>query len=87
MEIKFGKGKTEFGPGVQIVLTGNEVVLAIHAYLVAHNVFISGARTTFVNESLVNDGMIYVDPSGFVVSDGEEYSGRGDAEPTRTTTG
>lgn len=36
MEVKYGKGKTQYGPGVSIDLTGDEVVTAIDAYLVAH---------------------------------------------------
>jgi hypothetical protein len=28
MEIQFGKGKTKYGPGVQIDLTGEEVAMA-----------------------------------------------------------
>ena len=31
MEIKYGKGTTEFGPGVEIALTGDEVAVAIDA--------------------------------------------------------
>lgn len=77
MKIKYGKGKTKYGPGVQIDLTGNEVAIAIDAYLVAHDVNVSGARTITVNGELIKKGGIYVDPSGFVVTDGVEISGRG----------
>lgn len=77
MEVKFGKGKTEYGPGVSIELEGWEVATAIDAYLVAHGIHISGARTISVNDELCEYGRIYVDPSGFVISDGDRISGRG----------
>jgi len=70
MEINFGEGTTKFGPGVSIDLTGDEVATAISAYLVAHNVYISGPRTITVNGELCEKGHIYVDPSGQVVADG-----------------
>lgn len=78
MQVKYGKGKTEYGPGVSINLTGDEVAIAIDAYLVAHQVYVSGPRTITVNGERCNEGHIYVDPSGKVISDGEEYSGRGE---------
>jgi hypothetical protein len=78
MNIEFGKGKTEYGPGVQINLTGSEVAIAIDAYLVAHSIYVNGARIILVNGELCEYGEIYVDPSGFVISDeGIKYSGRG----------
>lgn len=77
MEIKFGNGKTEFGTGVQINLTGNEVAMAIYTYLMAHNVVINGAATIRVNGELIEDGEMYVDPSGKVIADGVGWSGRG----------
>jgi hypothetical protein len=83
MEIQFGKGKTKYGPGVQIDLTGDEVAIAISAYLVAHGAHISGARTIRVNGELCENGSIYVDPDGFLIKDGEKYSGRG---PSNTMT-
>ena len=75
MKIQYGKGSTEFGTGVKIDLSGDEVATAIDAYLVAHNVYVSGARTIRVNGERIEDGEIYVDPSGFVVSKGERYLG------------
>lgn len=75
--IKRGDGKTQYGPGVSIELTGDEVATAIAAYLVAHDINISGARTITVNGELCETGHVYVDPGGFVVSDGEKISGRG----------
>lgn len=77
MKVKFGNGKTEYGPGVEINLTGSEVAIAIDAYLVAHEVYVSGPRTIRVNGELIDNGKIYVDPSGNVVANGEGYYGSG----------
>jgi hypothetical protein len=82
MEVKFGNGATEFGPGVSIELTGDEVATAIDAWLVAHGVHVRGPRTVRVNGELCEAGEIYVDPSGFVVAGGERFSGRGPADET-----
>lgn len=75
MIVKHGKGRTEYGPGVSIELTGSEVARAIDAYLVAHGVIVSGSRTITVNGELCTDGHVYVDPSGFVINDGVKISG------------
>lgn len=75
MKIKYGNGK-KYGTGVAIDLTGDEVATAIDAYLVAHNVHVSGPRTITVNEELCDSGHIYVDPSGFVIFEGEKFDGR-----------
>lgn len=80
MNIQFGKGKTEYGTGVQIDLNGDEVATAIDAYLVAHGIIVDGARTIRVNGGLCEEGQIYVDPSGRVVANGEGWSGRGHKE-------
>lgn len=77
MEIKYGQGTTEFGPGVSIELTGDEVATAIDAWLVAHGVCVQGPRTVMVNGQLCDSGHIYVDPSGSLLSNGERFSGRG----------
>ena len=77
MKVKYGKGKTEYGPGVEIKLTGDEVAQAISAYLVAHGIHVNGPRTITVNDELCEKGRVYVDPSGFVIADGEKYDGRG----------
>jgi hypothetical protein len=78
MKINYGAGNTEFGPGVQIDLTGDEVATAIMAYLVARGVHVDGARTVRVNGDLCSEGDIYVDPSGFVITpQGRRMSGRG----------
>ena len=77
MKIRYGNGSTEYGPGVQIELTGNEVALAISAWLHAKDVHIDGARTIRVNGALCEGGDIYVDPSAKVISKGRLFSGRG----------
>ncbi len=77
MDVKFGNGPTDCGPGVQIDLTGDEVAQAIHAYLVAHGVHISGPSTVTVNGGFCIKGGVYVDPSGFVISEGVKYLGSG----------
>lgn len=80
MNIQFGNRSTEFGTGVEITLTGDEVATAIDAYLVAHNIYVKGARTIRVNGELCEYGEIYVDPSGRVIADGKGWSGRGNVE-------
>lgn len=80
MEVRYGDGETEFGPGVSIELTGDEVATAIDAYLVAHGVYVGGSRTVRVNGDLCKAGRIYVDPSGYVVASGQRLSGRGPSE-------
>ncbi len=80
MNVGFGGGKTEYGPGVSIEMTGDEVVIAISAYLVAHGIHVDGARTVTVNGSLCECGEVYVDPEGFVISDGKRFRGNGKLE-------
>jgi len=77
MKVNYGRGTTEYGPGVEIKLTGTEVVRAIRAYLVAHDVHLNGPCTFTVNGELIEKSKVYVDPSGFVMHDGEKLSGRG----------
>lgn len=77
MEVKYGEGPTKYGPGVSIELTGNEVAVAIDAWLVAQGVRVSGPRTITVNGELCDRGHVYVDPCGQVVAQGEKFSGRG----------
>lgn len=76
MNIRYGEGRTEYGPGVMIELEGEEVALAIDAWLVGQGVHISGPRTITVNGDLIDHGNVYVDPSGFVVADGIKLDGR-----------
>jgi len=77
MKVKYGKGESEYGPGVEIKLSGEDVAIAINAYLVAHNIHVSGPRTITVNGGLCGKGEVYVDPSGFVIHKGNKLSGRG----------
>ena len=77
MKIKKGKGTTEYGKGVDIKLSGEEVARAIMTYLTAKGVHISGARTITVNGELCESGRIYVDPSGFCIDKkGKKWDGR-----------
>jgi len=62
MEVKYGDGKTEYGPGVSIDLDGSEIATAINAYLVAHGVCISGPKIITVNGEFVQQGHVYVTP-------------------------
>lgn len=80
MIVKRGNGCTEYGPGVSVELTGNEVARAIDAWLLAQGVRVSGPRTVTVNGKLCESGHIYVDPSGFVIANGAKLSGRGPHE-------
>jgi hypothetical protein len=77
MKVEYGKGTTEYGPGVSIELTGDEVATAIDAYLVAHGIRVNGPRTIRIAGKLCGKTEVYVDPSGFVIADGEKFSGRG----------
>lgn len=79
MDVRYGQGRTEFGPGISITLTGDEVATAISAFLVAHGVHIDGARTITVNGDLCQIGHVYVDPGGLVVAHGVRFCGRGPA--------
>tara|TARA_R110001592_G_scaffold347735_1_gene641420 strand:- start:124 stop:363 length:240 start_codon:yes stop_codon:yes gene_type:complete len=77
MKIKKGKGTTEYGKGVDITLSGEEVARAIMTYLTAKGVYISGARTITVNGELCESGRIYIDPSGFCIDKkGKKWDGR-----------
>lgn len=82
MRIEQGFGKTQYGPGVNIDLTGDELATAIDAYLVAHGVHVSGPRTVFVNGDLCRSSRVYVDPCGYVCSGGEIISAQLDNDPS-----
>lgn len=86
MNVLYGKGTTEYGPGVEIQLDGGEVATAIHEY-VASFMVITGPMTTSVNGHYCKSGEIYVDPSGTVTYKGNVFSGRGPkvAEETEET--
>ena len=77
MKVRHGDGKTEYGPGVTIELTGDEVAMAIATYLVAHGIHVRGPRTVTVNNELCEEGEVYVDPSGFVMAGGKRLNGDG----------
>jgi len=76
MKVKRGEGRTQYGPGVSIDLTGDDVARAISAYLVARGVHVDGPRTVTVNGELCKSGRVYVDPSGYVIHKGEKLEGR-----------
>lgn len=75
MKVKKGKGKTEYGRGVDIKLTGDEVAHAIDTYLLAHGIIVRGSRTITVNGELCEMGRVYIDPSGFVIHKGKKIDG------------
>jgi hypothetical protein len=77
MKVRIGKGKTKYGPGVEIKLSGDEVAIAIDTYLVAHGIHVDGPRTITVNGDLCEKGRVYVDPSGFVMHKGKRLNGDG----------
>lgn len=81
MRIDFGKGPTEYGPGVDITIDGDELAHAVMLYLYSRGVYVFGPRTVMVNGQLCEGASVYVDPSGSVVDeDGERWSGRGPEE-------
>ena len=77
MIVQLGNGRTQYGPGVRIDLSGSEVGAAIDAWLVAHGVHVCGPRTITVNGELCKLGNMYVDPSGYVIAAGKKFDGRG----------
>ena len=76
MKVRQGEGTTEFGRGVFVELSGDELATAIDAYLVAHHVYVIGPRTIRIGGRLPADTSIYVDPEGSVIFEEERYSGR-----------
>ena len=75
MKIDYGVGKTQYGPGVSIELTGDEVAMAIDQYLTNMKVIVKGPRTIRVNNEPCMKGQIYVDPSGSVIYGTQHFSG------------
>ncbi len=73
MKIERGNGKTEYGYGINIKLTKDEVCRAIDSWLVGQGVYIVGSRTTRIDNNLCD---IYVDPSAYVNTDNGTISGR-----------
>jgi len=76
MNIEYGNGTTEYGTGISISLTGNEVATAIDEWLEKNHVKVNGPRTITVNGEMCKNGHIYVDPSGSVVRE-EIFDGKG----------
>lgn len=74
MKIQHGEGETEFGPGVSIELTGDEVATAIDSYLLGQGVRVKGSRTVYVGALKV----VYVDPSGSMKTQDKMYIGSGE---------
>jgi hypothetical protein len=77
MQIKHGGGKSSYGPGVEIDLSGDEIAAAIDLWLYSQGVIVNGPRTIRVNGELCGDGWVYVDPSGSVISSGKRFNGNG----------
>ena len=65
----------EINEGALIELKGDEVAIAIDAYLVARGVTVVGPRTITVNGQLCEKGRVFVDPSGFAVKKGKKFGG------------
>ena len=70
MQVRPGTGTTDYGAGVDVFLTGDEVASAIAAYVAARGVIVTGPRTITVNGGLCGHGRVYVDPCGYVIADG-----------------
>jgi len=70
MQVRPGTGTTDYGAGVDVILTGDEVARAINDYLAKSGVIVTGQRTITVNGELCGHGRVYVDPSGYVIADG-----------------
>lgn len=85
MNIRRGSGQTEYGPGVLVELTGDEVEHAINAYLVAQGIQVHGPRTVTVNGVLCKSGSVYVDPCGKVTIDGSKLGEEVTKELPKTT--
>jgi hypothetical protein len=76
MNISMVSSKEPASTAIRIHLDSDEVAIAIAAYLVAHNVIIKGPHTIRVNNELIEQGSIYIDPSGLVVFNGTTFTGR-----------
>ena len=74
MNITKGEGQTIYGPGVSIELTGEELAQAIGLLLYAKEVQIFGPRTIRVNGELCESASVYVDPSGYVIKEGDRVT-------------
>lgn len=74
MEIKYSEG--EGGPGVSVILTGDEVAMAIESWLGLRGVGGNGPRVVTVNGDTPREGHVYVGPDGFVAYNGQIFRGR-----------
>lgn len=72
-EYKSLNTESSVGVGVSIELTGDEIAIAIDAYLTSHGVHVSGPRTVTVNGELCEKGRVYIDPSGFAICKGVRF--------------
>lgn len=77
MDIKYGNGSSQYGPGVSVEMTGDELAMAVDAWLESQGLLIAGPRTVRVNGARCESAHVYVDPSGAVLARGRHYSGRG----------
>lgn len=79
VEVKYGNGKTEYGPGVLITFDANDICrFIISALEERYGITIGGPRTIKIGGELIQgDGSIYVDSSGSAVCGDLLYSGRG----------
>ena len=76
INVQSGTGSSECGPGVEVTLSPSDVYKAIQAYLVSHDVNIFGPRTHIDLQSVC----IYVDPSGYVISNNIKFNGNGEVQ-------
>lgn len=77
IKIRHGDGTTEYGPGVLIEMSGNDVARAIDNWLYDQGVAVRGARTIRIGGELCKPATIYVDPSGYVSHGDCQWDGRG----------
>ena len=76
MDIVKGKGETLYGKGISILLTGDEVAMAIRDWIKNKATHISGPSTVLIESKLCTGAEVYVDPSGYVEDfTGKRYSG------------
>lgn len=69
--------KVHYGSNIMsaaIELNEKDVTLAIEAYLITQGVSVSGPRTIRVNGKAIEHSLIFVDSTGSLKYDGEEYN-------------
>jgi len=77
MDINYGNGTSDVGPGICIRLSKEDVERAIQDYLDLKDVKIQGDYSIAVSGVRVTGAEINVDAFGVVEHEGREYSGRG----------